>query len=106
MTMDAALRALLTDTVTLAAYTSQDVYGSPTYASPQTVPARIEYKVRRVVDHTGQERVSRARVFLDGDVVLDLRDRVTLPDGTSPPILALYSVRDVDGSISHHEISF
>lgn len=103
--MHQALLAMLTDTVIHAAYVSQDAYGKPVYGTPMSHPARVEYKVRRVVDATGQERVSRSRVFLDGDVTLDLRDRFTLPDGTMPPILVLYSPRDLNGSVDHHEVS-
>ena len=103
--MDRALVAMLTDTITHAAYVSQDAYGKPTYATGVSRPARVEYKVRRVVDATGQEKVSRAKVFLDGTVTLDLRDRITLSDSSTAPILLLYSPHELDGSVSHHEVS-
>lgn len=104
--MDPALQALLTATVTIAPYTGQDAYGKAQYGPAQTVPARVQFRLQRLTDATGQERVSRAKVFVDGDVTLDLRDRVTLPDGTMPPILTLYKVSDLDGAVSHWETFF
>lgn len=104
--MDAALLALLTETLTVAPYLSQDAYGKPTYGPSVTYAAREEWKIRRIVDQTGQERISRARVFFDGDVTLTLRDQVTLTDGTTPPILLLYHVRDLSGGTHHLEVSF
>jgi hypothetical protein len=101
-----ALAALLTETVTHEAFTGvQDAYGAPAFAGSVTHPARVEFTVRRIVDHTGQERMSRCKVFLDGDVTIDLRDRLVLPDGTAPPILALSSPRDLSGNVSHWEVS-
>jgi hypothetical protein len=103
--MHPAFLRLFTDTVQHAAYAGQDAYGKPNYATPVSRSARVEYKVRRVVDATGQERVSRSRVFLDGDVTIDMRDQLVLSDGTRPPILVLYSPKDLDGNVSHHEVS-
>lgn len=104
--METALLALLTETLTVAPYLSQDAYGKPTYGPPVMYPAREEWKIRRIVDQTGQERISRARVFFDGNVPLTMRDHVTLTDGTAPPILLLYHVRDISGGIHHLEVSF
>jgi hypothetical protein len=102
--MDPALVAMLTETVTQTPYSGQDSYGKPTYGASFTRPARVEYRVRLVVDASGQQRASRAKVFLDGDVPVEMRDTFTLEDGTQPPILALYPVRDEFGVLSHYEI--
>jgi hypothetical protein len=103
--MHRALAAMLTETILHTPYVSQDAYGKPVYGASRVYPARIEYQVRRVVDSTGQEKVSRSRVFLDGAVTIGLRDQILLPDGSSTPILTLYSPREVDGSIAHHEVN-
>lgn len=104
--MDPALLSMLTETLTVAPYLSQDAYGNPTYGPAVAYPAREEWRIRRIVDQTGQERLSRARVFFDGNVPLTLRDQVTLSDGTTPPILLLYHVRGMHGEIDHLELSF
>lgn len=104
--MDPALQTMLVTPVPHAAYTGMDAYGKPSYGAPVTQMARVEFRLRTVVDATGAERMSRARVFLNGTVQMDIKDKVTLPDGTTPPILALYEVFEVDGSRSHWEVSF
>ena len=64
---------------------------------------RAEYKIRPIVNAWGEERVSRAQLFFNGDAVFGLRDRLVLHDGTAPTIQLLYEVRDA-GSIDHWEV--
>jgi hypothetical protein len=104
--MHAALQAMLVHEVQHASYVSQDAYGKPTYAALHTHPARLESRQRKVIDAQGVERISRARVFLASSALMDLKDQVILPDGTSPPILVLREVFAVDGTRSHWECSF
>ena len=100
--MHPALQRMLNTTVTLEPYVSQDAYGMPSYGPAQTVAARVEWRIRRIVDMQGVERISRAKVFLDGSVAVQLKDRLALKDGTTPPILALYSPTERRGSAAHH----
>jgi hypothetical protein len=103
--MDPALTAMLVHTISHAAWLSQDGYGAPTFGTPVLRPARVEPQVRRITNAQGQERVSRALVFLDGEVVLDLRDRLTLPDGTVPPIQRIDTLTDADtATVDHLEV--
>lgn len=102
--MEQALRNLLTETVGHAVYLSQDAYGKPTYAAAQPRLGRLEEHTQRVTTAQGQERVTRARLFLDGLPAVGLRDQLTLPDGTQPEILSLSAVRSLQGSIHHYEI--
>lgn len=105
--MDPTLAAMLTDTVQQAAYTgTQDVYGAPVYATPVVLAARVDWKVRRITNHAGEERISRAQVFFNGDVTLGVRDKMTLPDGTSPPIQVLSPVTEEVGALDHWEVWF
>ena len=102
--METAFRALLTETVTHAAYAGQDGYGTPTYGKGHSRPARVQYTIRRIVNAQGQEVLSRCKVFLDSDASLTLKDRLTLADGTSPPLQLLSPVRDETGTLSHYEV--
>jgi hypothetical protein len=104
MPMHPALRALLTDTVLHAAATAQDGYGTPTYGPAVARPAKVEAEVRQVLTPQGELGVSQTRVFLNGDQPVGARDKLTLPDGTSPAIQALAPIRDVDGTLSHYEL--
>jgi hypothetical protein len=103
MPLEPALRGMLTQTITQAAYAGQDQYGKPTYGPPQSRPARIELRIETLADQQGQERVSNTVVTCDGDIPITLRDKVTLPDGTSPAIQAVYSLEDPDNpGVTHH----
>lgn len=104
--MHPALQAMLVTPMQHASYVGQDAYGKPTHAALHTHLGKLEYRQRKVVDAAGIERVSRARVFFDATVIMDLKDLVVLPDTTRPPILALYEVFNVDGSRSHWQIVF
>jgi hypothetical protein len=87
--MHPALLALCTDTIQHAAYQSQDAYGNPVHGPPVARQARVEYVARRFLTAQGQERVSRAIAYVDGSVIIDMRDAITLTDGTTPSIQAL-----------------
>lgn len=103
--MHPALAAWLTDTVTLERYQSQNAYGASVYAAPQSVPARIEYTTVHMANRQGQDIVSTTLVFLDADVTVDHRDRLTLSDGTHPSIQRIMPVKDHQGVLQHWELS-
>ena len=50
--------------------------------------------------------MSRAKVFLTGEVALDLRDKLVLPDGTAPALQLVYLVKDDQGNLHHYECFF
>lgn len=103
MPLEPALRAMLTQVITQQAYSGQDMYGKPSYGPPQERPARIELLVETVMDQSGQERISNTRLTLDGDVPVHMRDRVVLPDGSSPAIQAVYALDDPENpGVTHH----
>ena len=79
-------------------------FGAPNYADPVTRRAVVEMKQRRVQMENGEVAVSRTQVtFIEPLPAngaanrrepLDLRDVITLPDGTSGPILDISGVFD------------
>lgn len=104
MALHPALAALLTQTVLHAPYTGQDGYGASTYGPAVTRAASIQYDVRQIPTPQGEQARSMTLVFLNGDFALGARDKLTLPDGTSPAIQQLMAVNDVNGSLSHYEV--
>ena len=96
--------SLMRDSVTLAPYASQAAYGEPSYGTPQTLRVRVVLRAARVVNHVGEERMSRCVIYVDGTVALDIRDRLTLADGTTSPILCIDSHRDHHGLLHHHKV--
>ena len=86
----------LQPSVTYERYLSSGVSGGKNYAAPVQMRAIVDWKQKQVRTATGILSVSRAAVmFLDikemvaataGEGISD-NDRITLPDGTTGPIL-------------------
>jgi hypothetical protein len=74
---------------------TQDVRGEPNRAAGVNVPALVEMKQRMVKLATGEIIASRAKVtFLDPAIVIHVKDRLTLPDGSQGPILEVEGLVD------------
>lgn len=80
--------------VTYEAFDSANATNQPTYDSAVTKRAVVEKKARMVRTTTGEEKLSQASVTFLVPFALDLRDRITLPDGTTAPILNVKGVYD------------
>lgn len=83
-------------TITREAFTSgQDVRGEPNRSTGVSVKAIVEYKTRQVKTPSGEFVTSRAKVtILDPSIVIHVKDKLTLPDGTSGPILEVVGLAD------------
>lgn len=88
----------LQSTVSYQRRTGQDQFGSPTYAAAVDLPAIVDWKATQRRTSTGILTVSRAVItFLDaaelsaatGGNGIDDNDVLTLPDGTTGPLLDL-----------------
>lgn len=101
--MDAPLLDLLVDTVTIAPWASQDAAGQATYGAPVAYDALVEYDTTKAIvvgtidGRGGQAVVFKAVVHLDGRPTISLRDKITLPDGSTPAILNVRSYSDQSG---------
>lgn len=75
-------------TVIHESYTGETGSGDHTFAAPVHRPAIVNWERRQVRTAEGELTVSRASVtFLDPTVIVNDQDRITLPDGTTGPIL-------------------
>jgi hypothetical protein len=63
--------------------------GAHSYAPAVALPAHIEWEQKLVRTLSGAEKVSRTHVTFLYPVPIDERDRMTLPDGDTGPILDL-----------------
>ena len=105
--MHPALLALCTDTIQHAAYQGQDDYGYAVHGTPVTRLARVEYVAKSFTNRQGEERVSRAIVYVDGSIPIDPGDAITLSDGTTPQIQALEVWTDpLTQTVSHRKLIF
>jgi hypothetical protein len=92
-----SLLALLNQTVTVEEKTGTDGYNKPTYAAPATYPARVQKKQKLVRSRDGSEKVATAAVWLPPTAVVSTSSRLTLTDGSNPPILAVEEMPDGEG---------
>lgn len=91
---------LTASSVTHAAAVSQGRYGSYEYGAGTSYAARISTRPRRLRRGDGQEVQLSAVVWLESSVNVKVEDRLTMPDGTTPPIVAVERVFDEVGA--HH----
>ncbi len=83
-------RALLRRMVTIAPFANaHNPDGTPKYGAPVTYQARVRERMKLVRTAAGDERVSTATIWLEGSPPVTVQDRLTLPDGRRPPILAI-----------------
>jgi hypothetical protein len=85
-------------TVTHAAYTGQDAWGAPTYATGVSRKAVVIHKNRKVISRQGTEVVSGTQVVFIGQVAVNDLDQITLPDSTTPPIISHQDALDSSGN--------
>jgi hypothetical protein len=95
-----AIADLMRDTIhhtPAAGYTGS---GMPIFVEGSEVAhrARVARKQRTVVSKSGSIAVSQSQVWIAGLVVLDFSDRIRLPDGSTPPILAFEHLPDDEGT--------
>jgi len=84
---------VLVDTVTVEPWAGQNPNGGATYGSPVSLRCRVVRGSRMFRDQQGQMVLSIATLYAGADEVrIGPKDRVTLPDGSQPPILGSPSI--------------
>ncbi len=100
---EAAFLSMMDSTIRVSTRTTHDNYGAPAFAaSTASYRARIVHKPGYVRAADGEE-VSYAHVMWvasTGSVSITVSDRITLPDGTTPPVIAVERYPDESGP--HH----
>lgn len=102
--MEPALADLLNQTVTIAAPSSTNVYGEVTHGTGSSVAARVEPRVEQVRTAEGAVVPSKAYVWMDGNVTVTTVSLLTLPDGSTPVILAVEKHTDETGAVDHTKV--
>ncbi|MCE5255164.1 MAG: hypothetical protein LLG45_13340 [Actinomycetia bacterium] len=84
---------MLNQRVTIAKKAGSDGKGHYLYGNEVSYRARVQYKPRLVRTSSGDgmtnrfEKVSNARVYVEAKASIELGDKITLPDGSTPMIL-------------------
>ncbi|MCU0296703.1 MAG: hypothetical protein MUF33_00460 [Candidatus Nanopelagicales bacterium] len=88
-------------TIQVRKRTAVNKYNEPTLGSPVEYRARLEPINRRLRSLEGEERIVSARLIVDAQGELRDTDVVTLPDGTTPTVVAVTTEYDEFGV--HHQ---
>ena len=106
MTIEAEFLELMVDTVVITTATGvRNLYAREGQSSTSaSYRGRYVRRNQMVRDDAGDEVVSRSQLWLFGAPSLTPRDKITLPDGTTPVILAVERYPDDNGA--HHEKVF
>lgn len=100
MSFESAFLTMMPSTVQIAAVSSRNDYGEPTYGSNTAYRARIVDKPSFVRVSDTESIEVRTVVWLNSTAVILPTARITFPDGTTPQIVAVERYPDEDGS--HH----
>ncbi len=101
MSIPAAIRAMMKESVTVKTKVTDDDYGTDQLSSGTAVKARVQYGHVRTFNSTGEQVWSSVQVFLADDVsALTPEGEVTLPTGATPPIINVKRHQWPDGTYS------
>lgn len=98
MTIAGDMAELCPHTVTHAPLASRDGFGAPTYGAGTAYAARLVRKQRVVRTPSGDEVVATGELWIAGTPTVGADDRITLPDATTPDILAVETYPDEAGT--------
>lgn len=111
MSMDPALAAMLTQTVTLATVVSRTASGEPVWTAGSSVSARVEEERREIMGAAGQQVVSSHRIYINGNAspAPSVDGRLWLPgDSTDAQARAIHQVHSIPAlsgsSVDHYEV--
>lgn len=92
------MRHLTRQMVSIATAGAKNMYGKPTFGADVDYLARVEPTLQLINAETMEAATVKVDVFMPGDVDVSIEDRITLPDGSTPPIAAVEKVPGADGS--------
>jgi len=97
--MDTALLELFPDTITIEPFSSMSSSQAVTYGTAVTYQAQVTSEWSKSISGSGRELSASVRVIIPDRVLIDPRDRVTLPSGWVPNQPPILSVRPVGGVV-------
>lgn len=97
---------LMPNDVTVQPFVGRDSYGSPSYGSPATYKARVNYKAHNILGPDNQIILSNGTIWMACSDPLKADDLFTLPDGSSPIILKVTRETDESGQVQYARADF
>jgi hypothetical protein len=90
---------MLAQTVVVTTRTGHSVYGTAAFStSGSTYRARIVDKPGFVRSQQGENVAVKSVAWIASTGTISVSDQITLPDGTTPPVIAIESYPDEDGA--------
>ena len=90
---------LMPEFVTVQVAQSVNDQGAPMYGSPISYRSRVNFQNRMIRNAQGDEVAARGRAWLATTDLIGTRDKILLPDGTTPQILNVGTVPDESGDL-------
>ena len=104
--LDRQIANLMYHSVQLERFISYTGDGVPSYDNAELVPCNIVGETKAVRTLEGEESTSTMTAFLSGTWGdIDYKDRITLPSGRCPPILAIQRHYNERGILSLVEVN-
>jgi hypothetical protein len=86
------------------AASSWDGYGNPVLGSSSAWQAVVTYGTKSIIGRNGVFLQSNAQVLFSGNPTITIDDRLTMPDGTSSPIISIEQVPDFSGNLAYTRV--
>jgi hypothetical protein len=98
VTIETAFSSMMPSSVTITSVSATDAYGKRTFAGATTIQCRIQKSKRLINSADGKQIPEEGRVYCYGTSSATVNDRLTLPDGSTAPILSVETRNDEVGS--------
>jgi len=101
MGLDGLITKYANQSLVVQAFSTFDQYGNPSWATTtaaSTYDALIVQKVTPIRDRNGVQVVSNTQIYLSGNTTIDIEDKLTLPDGSQPLIIAVQKYPNFGGT--------
>lgn len=106
MAFDSDFLEMMPHTVVVSTRTGHSAYGTAAYStSGSTYRARVVTKPGFVRTSQGETVEARTVAWIASTGTITVDDKVTLPDGTSPPLALVERYADEDGN-NHCKVTF
>jgi hypothetical protein len=86
------IKMMLNKKITIEHYASMDGRGKTTYSDPKVLACSISGERKMVRNEQGEEVVSEETLYFNANEdtsAIRHKDRITMPDGRQPPIIAV-----------------
>ncbi len=105
MALDAIIQKWAHQSVTIEHMTTAwDAYGNPIVSTSSAHTAIIQKTLKMVRGRDGTEKVATCQILLQSTYAVGYDDKITLPTGEQPAILAIESPVDFNGNTAYYRV--